>query len=76
MNKLYLDNNCLISKSGVMKAQKETLKKHPELKIDDSLNLGLDADQSSDEQDNQYNNDNDQVSGNHNVPVHSPLDDK
>jgi hypothetical protein len=59
-----------------MKAQKETLMKHPELKIDDSLNLGLDADQSSDEQDNQYNNDNDQVSGNNNEPVHSPLDDK
>ena len=59
-----------------MENSREHLKKHPELKIDEQLNLGLDADQSSDEQDNRYNNDNDQVSGNSDTPVYSPLDDK
>jgi len=59
-----------------MENSKENLKKHPELKIDEQLNLGLDADQSSDEQDNRYNNDNDQVSGNADTPVYSPLDGK
>ena len=59
-----------------MKNSKEILKNHPELKVDDKLNLGLDADQSSDEQDNRYNNDNDQVSGNDDTDVYSPLEDK
>ena len=59
-----------------MKNSKEILKNHPELKVDDKLNLGLDADQSSDEQDNRYNNDNDQVSGNNHTDVYSPLEDK
>ena len=59
-----------------MENSKERLKKHPELKIDDQLNLGLDADQSSDAQDTSYNNDNDQVSGNTDTPVYSPLEDK
>ena len=60
----------------IMKNSKKLLKNHPELKVDDKLNLGLDADQSSDEQDNQYNNDNDQVSGNNDTDVYSPLEDK
>lgn len=59
-----------------MEHSKRHLEKHPELKIDEKLNLGLDADQSSDLQDSNYNNDNDQVSGNADTPVHSPLEDK
>lgn len=59
-----------------MKTSKELLKNHPELKIDDKLNLGLDADQSSEGQDNKYNDDNDQVSGHKDSAVHSPLEDK
>ncbi|MEJ7557809.1 MAG: hypothetical protein WKF66_05830 [Pedobacter sp.] len=59
-----------------METSKKPLKDHPELKVDQRLNLGLDADQSSDEQERMYNTDNDQVSGNTDEPVHSPLDDK
>ena len=59
-----------------MTQSKSNLQNHPELKVDEKLNLGLDADQSSDEENNTYNNDNDQVSGNNNELVHSPLDDK
>ncbi len=55
---------------------KKTLSKHPEIKIEKSLNLGLDADQSSDEQSGHYNNDNDQLSGNSDHKVYSPLDEK
>ncbi|MHA4895103.1 hypothetical protein ACXZ1K_10140 [Pedobacter sp. PWIIR3] len=55
---------------------KDYLSKHPELKIDDTLNLGLDADQSSTGDSDCYNNDNDQVSGNGDAKVYSPLDDK
>lgn len=59
-----------------METSKQPLKNHPELKIDERLNLGLDADQSSDEQNNQHNSDNDQVSGSGEIQVYSPLDDK
>jgi hypothetical protein len=59
-----------------METSKKSLKNHPELKVEDDLNLGLDADQSSNEQDRKYNNDNDQVSGNSDEPVYSPLNDK
>jgi hypothetical protein len=59
-----------------METSKRSLENHPELKVDDDLNLGLDADQSSDEQDSKYDNDGDQVSGNLDAPVHSPLNDK
>jgi hypothetical protein len=59
-----------------MTQSKNNLQKHPELKVDEKLNLGLDADQSSEDQTNAYNNDNDQVSGNADQPVHSPLEDK
>ena len=59
-----------------MTQSKSNLQNHPELKVNEKLNLGLDADQSSDEENNTYNNDNDQVSGNADRPVHSPLDDK
>lgn len=58
------------------KKSNNRLEKHPEIKIDESLNLGLDADQSSNEQTGKYNNDNDQVSGNDDHKVYSPLDDK
>ncbi|MFP5080294.1 hypothetical protein [Pedobacter sp. JCM 36344] len=59
-----------------METSKQPLKNYPEIKIDERLNLGLDADQSSDEQNNQHNSDNDQVSGNGSIQVYSPLDDK
>ncbi|MGY4384255.1 hypothetical protein ACVWYN_001281 [Pedobacter sp. UYP24] len=55
---------------------KDNLIKHPEIKIDECLNLGLDADQSSEEQSGGYNNDNDQISGNSNHKAYSPLDGK
>jgi hypothetical protein len=72
-------HSCLLIlniKTITMEHSKERLKNHPELKVDEKLNLGLDADQSSDKQDNQYNNDNDQVSGNSDTDVYSPLEDK
>lgn len=59
-----------------MTQSKSNLQNHPELKVDEKLNLGLDADQSSDEENNTYNNANDQVSGNADRPVRSPLEDK
>jgi hypothetical protein len=59
-----------------METSKQPLKNHPELKIDEKLNLGLDADQSSESQDTKYNNDNDQMSGNADTAVYSPLEDK
>ena len=42
----------------------------------DQQNLGLDADQSSEGSISSYNNDNDQVSGNSDHPIYSPLEDK
>jgi hypothetical protein len=60
-----------------MKKSQQTIEEMEKLKKErEHLNLGLDADRSSDDPLSDYNNDNDQVSGNSNEPVHSPLDDK
>ncbi|MES2826867.1 MAG: hypothetical protein V4687_01875 [Bacteroidota bacterium] len=59
-----------------MKSPKRNLDKHPEIKIDESLNLGLDADSSSNDLFEEHNTDNDQVSGNTNNTVTSPIDEK
>lgn len=59
-----------------MENSKKNIDKHPEIKIDEQLNLGLDADQSSDGPETSYNTDNDQASGNQDHKVYSPLDDK
>ena len=59
-----------------MEKSKQVLKNHPELKVDERLNLGLDADQSSEEQTSRLDQDDNQQSGGSERSIVSPLDEK